>query len=385
MRGRFFNCPRQPLGLLGFRKTKKFSLEQLEERRMLAVLISEFMADNETTLADTDGEFSDWIEVRNSGPDDVNLADWYLTDRADNPTKWQFPDTQLAAGEQVLVFASDKNLRVPGRELHTNFKLSKDGEFLALIQPDGVTIEHAFDPSYPAQSDDVSYGLSADGTEQGFFAIATPGQPNNLSPNTDASSVVISEIMYKLPREGILEAEPIDEEFIELHNPGKEAVDLSGWKITRGVGFEFSGASIPADSYLVVAADVESFRDKYPEVANVVGGWDGKLSNNGETIELVNKHGTVIDRVRYASEGDWSVRTEGPLDRGSNGWIWSAGHDGGNKSLELIQHILAQRIRAELEIEYPRRWDARAAKQHCPVQFGAPDLRRHPLAGDPTG
>jgi len=55
-------------------------------------VISEFMALKNTTLTDQDGQYSDWIELYNSGPDTVNLNGWYLTDNATNLTKWRFYD-----------------------------------------------------------------------------------------------------------------------------------------------------------------------------------------------------------------------------------------------------------------------------------------------------
>ena len=42
-------------------------------------VISEFMADNETTIADEDGAFSDWIEIHNPDTTPVSLANWALT------------------------------------------------------------------------------------------------------------------------------------------------------------------------------------------------------------------------------------------------------------------------------------------------------------------
>jgi hypothetical protein len=68
----------------------------------------------------------------------------------------------------------------------------------------------------------------------------------------------------------------------------------------------------------------------------VVGGWYGRLSNSGEVIELIDDIRVNIDRVRYADEGDWAVREEGPLDNNHRGWVWYDEHDGGGKSLELV-------------------------------------------------
>ena len=74
--------------------------------------ITEFMARNATTLADEDGDFSDWIEVTASSGGSVNLGGWYLTDDPTNLTKWAFPAETLAAGSSIVVFASAKNRAV---------------------------------------------------------------------------------------------------------------------------------------------------------------------------------------------------------------------------------------------------------------------------------
>ena len=66
----------------------------------------------------------------------------------------------LGPGDQIVVFASNKNFTAPGGEHHTNFRLDPDGEFLALVQPDGTTVASQFAPSYPPQFEDISYGIS---------------------------------------------------------------------------------------------------------------------------------------------------------------------------------------------------------------------------------
>ena len=158
--------------------------------------------------------------------------------------------------------------------------------------------------------------------------------PNN--PESPASiPVVINEIMYHPyhPSPGV---EDIKQEYIELFNRGTEPVNLSRWRISNGVDFVFPNVTLGAGQYLVVAADVDVFKAKYPSVTNVVGGWVGHLSNNGEAIEIVDEAGELIDKVHYADEGDWAVRELGPVDHGHRGWVWSDQHDGKGSSLELI-------------------------------------------------
>jgi len=123
-----------------------------------SVVINEFLANNGGGLQDGDLESPDWIELHNSGPGVVNLGGWHLTDSASDPTRWTFPSTNLPSGGYLIVFASGKNRAVAGRELHTNFQLNNDEEYLALIEPDGTTIADAFAPAYPNQRANVSYG-----------------------------------------------------------------------------------------------------------------------------------------------------------------------------------------------------------------------------------
>jgi hypothetical protein len=122
------------------------------------VRISEFMAENDGFLFDQDGESPDWIELHNDGVSTVNLAGWHLTDTETNLTKWTFPTVMLPANGYLVVFASGKNRATNGGELHTNFQLDNAGEFLALVEPDGVTIAQAFSPMYPEQRANRSFG-----------------------------------------------------------------------------------------------------------------------------------------------------------------------------------------------------------------------------------
>jgi hypothetical protein len=132
-----------------------------------APVISEFMAVNTSDvpltlgeLIDRDGQSSDWIEINNPADSPLNLAGWYLTDDTDDPTKWELPAVEVAPRGYMIVFASGKDLIDPDDELHTNFKLSGAGEFLALVEPDGKTIAHSYD--YPQQFAGLSYGCMDD-------------------------------------------------------------------------------------------------------------------------------------------------------------------------------------------------------------------------------
>jgi hypothetical protein len=151
-----------------------------------APVISEFMASNQHTLADADGDYADWIEIYNPDPVAVDLSGYYLTDTPNRLTNWAFPaGTVLGAGRYLIVFASGKSPG-PAGELHASFRLDGAGEYLALVASDGRTILQAFAPAFPPQYADWSYSVA------GYMAIPTPGGSNRGAFSDPAARVTIS-------------------------------------------------------------------------------------------------------------------------------------------------------------------------------------------------
>lgn len=143
-----------------------------------AVMISEFLADNDDSMRDEDGDASDWIELFNPTPDPADLTGWFLTDTLAEPTRWRFPGVVLPPRAYLLVFASGKNRSNPAARLHTNFKLERSGGSLALLDS-RTNVVSAFAPAYPAQYEDISYGRDRSAAEVvGYFPQPTPGAPN---------------------------------------------------------------------------------------------------------------------------------------------------------------------------------------------------------------
>ncbi len=162
------------------------------------VRINEFMASNGGVLTAKDGGVYDWIEFYNSGDQPVNLEGYYLTDDEtldvnDAETYWRFPEVTLAADEYLIVYAS--GLTEPPAEgegdLHATFKLARDGERLALIEPDGTTVVTEFTPTFPSQETNVSYGLGTTGDLQ-FMTTPTPGKSNKRGVDGFVSDVQFS-------------------------------------------------------------------------------------------------------------------------------------------------------------------------------------------------
>lgn len=95
-------------------------------------------------------------------------------------------------------------------------------------------------------------------------------------------------------------------EYLALYNPGDETLDISGYAITKGVTFDFpTGSSIPANSTIYVTDLAE--HSYWAGQTNPVYEWvEGKLSNNGEALQIEDAHGIVIDHLVY-DELTWPV------------------------------------------------------------------------------
>jgi len=143
-----------------------------------AVQLNEIVSRNDSVLADEDGEYPDWIELRNLDTAALNLAGYGLSDDPTLPFKWVFPTRVLPAGGYLVVFASDKN-RTNTPTLHANFAINPEGETLVLTRPDGVRMDQVATGFLPSN---FSLGRVLDGrTNWLLFPRPTPGSANTTA------------------------------------------------------------------------------------------------------------------------------------------------------------------------------------------------------------
>ena len=311
-----------------------------EVKASSAVVISEFIAGNDSGPQDEEGLHSDWVEVHNTSRWPVNLSGWALTDDAARPDKWMFPSITLAPDEYLVVFASGKNITTvdKGGNLHTNFKLSRTDQVLALYNVLDARFMDEIALDNLGYFRDISYGRHGD--ELGYFTAPSPGHANNESfiapadvplvdtfgaekeePNSLASlhpelgsweqqgalsQIRITEIMYH-PLGGN------DYEFIELTNIGDTALDLSG-AFFDGVEFTFGyGYSLAPGEFIVLVYNEIAFAQRYPGIP-IAGAYDGNLADRGERITLRDFNNNILASVAYDDEQGWPLSADGSGD-----------------------------------------------------------------------
>jgi len=139
-------------------------------------------------------------------------------------------------------------------------------------------------------------------------------------------------------------------EYIELYNAGVIDVNISGWHFCDGVSYEFPpGTILPAGGYFIVVQNVEEVIEKWGygrvaiDPALVFGPYDGKLSNEGEKIELRNADGNEIDQVDYQLGFPWpTVGDAVPQD-----------NPGSGHSIQLINPFFDNDIAGSWRSSYP--------------------------------
>lgn len=143
------------------------------------VVVNEFAASNneESGIADADGEYDDWIELYNNSSEQVDLGNFYLSDSPDDPMKWSFPIGTVIEPFGYLIVWADKDEDQPG--LHTNFKLSADGESLVFSHEDGTVVDSF---SFGLQLPNVPSARKPNGV--GGFVLQAP----TFSDNNDLVS-----------------------------------------------------------------------------------------------------------------------------------------------------------------------------------------------------
>lgn len=144
------------------------------------LIINEVCSTNKTGFVDENNKHSDWIEIYNGTYEDVDLNGYYMTDKAEKPTKAKITgsNTVVRSGEYIIMVCSGNSIVISTQYTHLNFRINKDmPETVFLIKPDGKTIVDKVD--VPALPVDASYGRSPDVT--GTFKIInspTPGKAN---------------------------------------------------------------------------------------------------------------------------------------------------------------------------------------------------------------
>jgi hypothetical protein len=174
-----------------------------------------------------------------------------------------------------------------------------------------VTLTAIPNPGYTFDKFDSNHAINNDHNQTVTynFSSTTESITAFFTGSSQTAKLVVSEFNYN-------SAHNLDcEDWIELHNYGTIALDLSGWMIKDENDYDVFtipvGTVIPANGYLVVAADLAKFATFYPAVTNVIGPLGFKLSNDGDQVRLYNPYDQLFLSFYYQDLAPWPVLPDG--------------------------------------------------------------------------
>ena len=131
--------------------------------------------------------------------------------------------------------------------------------------------------------------------------------PRQLSPGSQRTAMIISEVMYHPRNSGTNSLE-----FIEIFNTEPVARDISGYRVRGSIAYTFpSNAIINARSFAVIARDPAALAAHY-NLETPYGPFTGALPNQGSgTVRLENRWGAHLVEVIYEDRPPWPIAADG--------------------------------------------------------------------------
>lgn len=283
-------CPGYPKTEEGMAEYEK-SLKETED---IGLYINEFMASNATTICDSFGSYSDWIELYNSTDTDMDISGFGISDNLSQPMKYRFPDgTTIAAKGYLVVFCSG-NEGMQNGELHAPFGLRSYGEDVVIANRAGRIIDSY---SFKNQETDVSMARIPDGAGE----FQSNSQPSPGYPNTGAGYSAF-DAANRLPLGGVYISEfggstgSVASDWVELHNSTGSAVSLAGYGLSNNpknpAKWVFPDISIEPGEYLLLYATGSADKAQKKNLK-----LNFCISSTGETLFFFDPNGKLIDKL----------------------------------------------------------------------------------------
>lgn len=281
----------------GYPKTEEGMAEyeaSLKETEDMGLYINEFMASNATTICDSFGSYSDWIELYNSTDTDMDISGFGISDNLSQPMKYRFPDgTTIAAKGYLVVFCSG-NEGMQNGELHAPFGLRSYGEDVVIANRAGRIIDSY---SFKNQETDVSMARVPDGAGE----FQSNSQPSPGYPNTGAGYSAF-DAANRLPLGGVYISEfggstgSVASDWVEIYNSTGSAVSLGGYGLSNNpknpAKWVFPDISIEPGEYLLLYATGSADKAQKKNLK-----LNFCISSTGETLFFFDPNGKLIDKL----------------------------------------------------------------------------------------
>lgn len=200
--------------------------------------ITEYMTNNANINKSFNNKYYSMIEIHNLENKDINLLDYHLSDKNDNPSKWKFPEVTIKANDYLVVYASGNDY-YKENELHTNFTLNNKDGIIILTDNNKNIIDKV---NVQELDKNLSSGLFND--EWHIYSKTSFGSENT---NDYIKDKITKDII-------INEVSAVNTEAIELKNITDKDISLDGFTISDKAGnsYNLKGNKIKANGFLVL-------------------------------------------------------------------------------------------------------------------------------------
>ncbi len=298
--------------------------------------INEIMASKSSVIADEDGEYPDWIELKNGSTSSVELDGLFLSDKKENLKQWPLPSGPLQSNAHLLIFASDKDRRNLPLRAHTIVDIGDSWAYQVPTNEIENWRDAAFDDSsWQVGESGFGFGDNDDETElaQGTtvvylrktFQLSDVAFLGKFWLHIDYDDSFVAYLNGKeiarelIGKTGVLDA------YDALASDQREAIWHSGQPLAEYEFIVKDGDFVNGQN--VLAIEVHNISNSSSDMSaipvftvassvaiadpNVVsqhiniteGGphTNFKLSSGGETVYLSNTEGVIIDSLAYPS------------------------------------------------------------------------------------
>jgi hypothetical protein len=305
-------------------------------------------------LSHSDAPLEDAIELHNLSEGSVDISGWRLGDAFDSPTEFVIPaGTILAAGGYTVIYEGDFNRADTGFSLNS---AHGDTVYLSEVGGDGNPSGFRAVQAVPPLANGISVGrvTTRSGTQfvplarrtfgvdapESVFAFRKGRGEVNTGPQV--GPIVISEIMYE-GQQNVADLGQAQLEYVELHNISDYAAPLfnpiepqNTWRLRGGVKLDFpANTTLQPGGFLLIGgfdpaaepAVAERFREHYnvPIGVPIIGPFDGRLANGGESVRLFQPDNTQglghedagfvpylpVEAVSYNNREPWPSDADG--------------------------------------------------------------------------
>lgn len=213
------------------------SFNQTNGIKSNGVVINEWMANNTNIQQDEHGEYNDWIELYNNSNQSINIMGYFLSNKANEATKYTFPNIIINAYDYLVLWADEDTLQ---GNLHLPFKLDSERDDIVFSRPDTSTIDYFFHHNVdsnitmariPNGSGDIVLGNSTFQTSNLPYVSLNENVENGLKvyPNPCSSYLFLENFD---PRLAHIDLTSINGSIIKrFHKPfGNSKIDMSEYK-----------------------------------------------------------------------------------------------------------------------------------------------------------